>query len=112
MRIAHLVLASLVAVAALACSRGGGAGAPIAVTVTKNGFEPWRIPAKKGEPLVLVFTRTTEQTCATEVVVKPLGIDVPLPLNQPVRIELTPDRTGELKFACAMDMFQGVIDVR
>lgn len=110
-RLVLLPLAALVLLP-LACRSGPAAGEPIQVKATANGYEPWRIPAKKGEKLVLVVTRTTEKTCATEIVIPELGMNVPLPLNEPVRIELTPQRTGELKFACGMSMFQGVIDVR
>ena len=110
-RLLSLSLAALLSLS-LACRGGPVAGEPVQVKVTANGYEPWRIPARKGEKLTLVVTRTTDQTCATEIVIPELGMNVPLPLGQPVKIELTPQRTGELKFACAMKMFQGVIEVR
>jgi plastocyanin domain-containing protein len=110
-RLAHVPLAALLALA-LACRGGPNASGSVQVKVTPNGYEPWKIPAKKGEKLVLVVTRTTDKTCATEVVIPELGMNVPLPLGEPVRIELTPPHTGEIKFACGMNMFQGVIDVR
>jgi plastocyanin domain-containing protein len=110
-RLALVPPAALLALA-LACKGGPAAGEPVQVKVTPNGYEPWKIPAKKGEKLVLVVTRTTDKTCATEVVIPELGMNVPLPLGEPVRIELTPPHTGEIKFACGMNMFQGVIDVR
>jgi plastocyanin domain-containing protein len=106
-RTAGLLLA---AVAALGACRGERAE-PIVMTVTKNGYEPWKIRARKGEPLVLVVTRTTDETCATELVIPEAGVNAPLPLGKPVRIELTPQRSGQLRFSCAMKMFQGVIDV-
>src|SRR5205814_1301198 len=37
------------------------------VTVDEGGFKPDRIPAKRGRPLTLIFNRTTDKTCATEV---------------------------------------------
>lgn len=106
----------LLGAALLACAACGKAeqkpGEPVKITVTKNGYEPWRVRAWKGVPLTLVVTRTTDETCATEVVLPEHGIDAKLPLGQPVTITFTPTRTGELKYACAMNMFQGVIDVR
>lgn len=102
--------AALACAAALACS--DAPAGPVKVTVTDNGYEPWKIPARQGQKLVLLVTRVSDRTCATEIVSPELGLDVKLPLNQPVRIELVPPRTGELKFSCAMKMFQGVIDVR
>ena len=87
-------------------------GEPVRITVTANGYEPWRVRAWKGVPLTLVVTRTTDQTCATEVVLPEYGIDRKLPLGEPVTITFTPAREGELRYSCAMRMFQGVIDVR
>lgn len=98
---------------ALACAdRAPAPGEPVKITVTRNGYEPWRVQAHHGVPLTLIFTRTTDETCATEVVLPEYGIDRKLPLNEPVTITFTPRRTGELRYACAMNMFQGTIDVR
>ncbi len=110
-RIATVVL-GVALLSAAACKREQRPGEPVKITVTKNGYEPWRIRAWKGVPLTLVVTRTTDETCATEVVLAEYGIDQTLPLNQPVTITFTPTREGELRYACAMNMFQGVIDVR
>ena len=83
----------------------------VQVVVTSNGFEPAEIKTKKGEPLRLVITRKTEKTCATEVVIKDLGINMKLPLNEAVAIDLTPKKDGQLRYACGMDMISGVIVV-
>jgi plastocyanin domain-containing protein len=95
-----------------ACRRDPAPGGPVAITVTRNGYEPWRVQARKGVPLTLVVTRTTDETCATELVLPEYGIDAKLPLGQPVTITFTPARSGELRYSCAMKMFQGVIEVR
>lgn|SRR5512147_2682903 len=103
-------------VAALAVSLGlagcRGRSAEVAVSVGVNGFDPWHIEARAGEPLVLVVTRTTDDTCATEIIIREAGLKVPLPLGKPVRVELVPSRAGKLRFSCAMQMFQGEIDVK
>ncbi len=83
----------------------------VRVTAGVNGFDPWRIQARAGKPLVLVITRTTDDTCATEIVIPGAQVNVPLPLGKPVRVEFTPSRAGTLRFACAMKMFQGEIEV-
>jgi plastocyanin domain-containing protein len=112
MRATKAILAGAV-LAAAACGEGSPrAGEPVAITVTKNGYEPWKVQARKGIPLTLVVTRTTDETCATELVLPEYGIDRKLPLGEPVTITFTPARTGELRYACAMKMFQGVIEVR
>ena len=91
---------------------GERAGRPVPITVTRNGYEPWRVEARQGVPLTLVVTRTTDETCATELVLPEYGIDRKLPLNEPVTITFTPARTGTLRYSCAMKMFQGEIEVR
>ncbi len=107
--LALLLAAALAgAPAPLACRSGPR---EVAVTVGVNGFDPWKIDARKGEKLVLVLTRTTDDTCATEIVIPDAGVNARLPLRQPVRVELTPERSGKLRFSCAMKMFQGEIDV-
>ena len=81
----------------------------VVLSVTKEGFVPAEVKVRKGEPLKLVITRTVERTCATEIVLAGSGIRRDLPLNRPVEITLTPDKTGAIKYACAMGMVGGVL---
>ena len=81
----------------------------IELKVTDKGFEPAEIHVKKGEPLRLIVTRTTDDTCAKKLVVKDAGVRKDLPLNTAVSVELTPTKTGELRYACGMDMVSGVL---
>jgi plastocyanin domain-containing protein len=86
----------------------------IAVTVTEKGFEPDGIQVKKGTPYTFTFTRKTDSTCATEVVMQLGGgktIDKKLPLNEPVSFEATFADSGKLQYACGMDMVKGFITV-
>ncbi len=64
-----------------------------------------------GTPLRLTFLRTTEDTCATEVVVPSLKVKRALPLNKPVEVEFTPEKAGTIDFACGMAMLKGAIVV-
>ena len=94
-------------------SQQAGAGPRrIAITVTEKGFEPEVVTVEAGKPVTLVVTRTTAQTCATELVMPAHGINQPLPLGQAVEIKFTPDKTGELSYACAMDMYKGKVVVK
>ena len=79
------------------------------VVVNELGFEPAKVALRAGTPARLTFLRTTDKTCGTEVVFPSLNIKRALPLNEPVQIEFTPARTGELAFACGMNMLKGVI---
>jgi plastocyanin domain-containing protein len=88
------------------------AGRTVELKVTEDGFVPDKIEVKKGEPLTLVVTRQTDKTCATEIVIKDYGIDQPLPLGKAVKVSFTPTKTGQVKYACGMDMVTGVLVVQ
>jgi len=72
---------------------------------------PDKVHVAKGEKVRLQITRKTEKTCATEIVIKELGINQPLPLNKTVTVEFTPKKAGQLKYACGMDMITGILFV-
>ncbi|MDC0709798.1 cupredoxin domain-containing protein [Stigmatella sp. ncwal1] len=74
----------------------------ITLEVTEKGYEPSPIALNKDEPVKLVVTRKTDHTCATEIIMKDYGINTPLPLDTPVEIAFTPDKTGTLTYGCAM----------
>lgn len=84
----------------------------VVITVTEKGFEPEAVTVAAGKPVTLVVTRTTAQTCATELVMAAQGINRDLPLGQAVEITFTPEKAGELTYACAMDMYKGKVIVR
>src|SRR3989449_859560 len=92
------------------------AAAPAARTidlaVTDKGFEPSKIDVKKGEPLHVVVTRKTDATCAKELVIQDQGIRKELPLDKPVAIDFTPQKSGEIRYACGMGMIGGVLLVQ
>lgn len=87
------------------------AGQAIEIAVTSDGFVPANIKVQRGQKVRLVVTRKTDRTCATEIVIKDQGINQPLPLNKPVTVEFTPRKSGQLRYACGMDMISGVIAV-
>lgn len=104
----------LAASGATAAETKAAAKAPrtVEIAVTENGFEPTPIAVKKGEPLKLVITRKTDQTCAKSVIFDEPKIKKELPLNQPVEVTLTPKKTGDLTYGCAMGkMLAGVLHV-
>lgn len=117
MRFQHvlMVIALCVPCFLMACP-GAGAEGPVSnrveMTVTEKGFEPQNLRVKKGEPVTLIITRKTDATCATEVTVEGTKIKTPLPLNEAVTVTFTPDKSGKLKYGCAMNkMVGGVITV-
>lgn len=100
------ILLALVGLLAAATPR------PLALTVTEKGFEPDHFDLRKGEPVHLVVTRVTDHTCATAILIRDLGIKRALPLNQPVAIDFTPLKTGELHYLCGMKKIGGVLLVQ
>ena len=84
----------------------------VEIEVTKDGFSPSSVNVEAGAPVDLVFVRRTDETCAKEVVLPPMNVRTPLPLNERVSIRLPPQKAGTLAFTCGMNMLKGTIVVR
>ncbi|MCL2777866.1 MAG: cupredoxin domain-containing protein [Polyangiaceae bacterium] len=95
------------------CKVAENAGAvqtgPIAITADQDGFKPRSITVKKGSETKLIFTRTTDETCATAVVFPELNIKKDLPKGQPVEIVIPTDKERTLTFQCGMGMFKSSV---
>ena len=122
-----MLCAALALVGAAGCSKsnatpssGGSASAggaapskpgdprKVSIEASAKGFVPDTIEGKPGEKLVLVFTRTIDGDCMSQVKFegqKPID----LPKDQAVSVPVTVPTTGKMQFACAMDMNTGVI---
>ncbi len=88
--------------------------ARIEIAVTKRGFDPGTIRVPARQPLMLVFTRKTDETCTKTVVVTlddGKKLERALPLDKPVEIAVTFPKAGKLGYACSMDMSHGTIVV-
>ncbi len=83
----------------------------VEISVTEKGFEPARVKVTMGEPLKLVVTRKTDDTCAKQIVIPDENIKADLPLNKPVTLSFTPNRSGEIRYTCGMNMITGVLEV-
>lgn len=79
----------------------------IAMEVTDEGFVPANVKLKTGEPILLVVTRKTDETCAKALQIEGTDIKQDLPLNKAVEIAWTPKTSGKVKFGCTMDMMIG-----
>ncbi|MDB4936420.1 MAG: hypothetical protein JWP87_3392 [Labilithrix sp.] len=84
---------------------------PVAITVDGDGFKPSSVTFKKGTPGTLIFTRTVDDTCATEVVFPQLDIKKELPKNTPVTINVPTDKEQKLTFQCGMGMYKSSVVV-
>jgi len=88
-----------------ACSKKSDAAtSPLAdVTADEHGFSPPSVTIPAGGPGshgTVSFIRTTDKTCATEVVFPDLKIDLPT------------DKAQTLTFQCGMAMYKGAVVVR
>ena len=79
------------------------------IVVSKDGFAPQEISYKKDQPLKLAFVRIDEQNCGDEIVFKDLNIRKKLPVGEVVTVNIPTDKSGEINFACGMNMFKGKI---
>ncbi len=83
------------------------------IDITVNGgYQPEVISIPKGKTTTLNFFRKDPSSCLEEVVLSDFKIRKPLPLNQKVAIEITPQKTGEYVYSCGMNMFHGKIIVK
>lgn len=85
------------------------------VIAGEHGFSPSSLTVPKGPPgsmATVSFLRTTDQTCATEVVFPDLDIKKSLPLNKPVAVDLPGDAARTLTFQCGMGMYKGALLVK
>jgi len=80
--------------------------------VNEQGYEPAKVTLRAGTPARVTFVRTTDTTCGTEVVFPSLNIKRALPLNEPVVIEFTPAKPGEIAFTCGINMLKGIVIVQ
>jgi plastocyanin domain-containing protein len=119
MRACHLAAAflGLVLVAGtVGCKKSDASTGPSAdVTAGEHGFTPtsFELPSGgAGSHATVTFVRTTDKTCATEVVFPDLNITKDLPLNQVVAVDLPTDTAKRLTFQCGMAMYKGAVVVR
>lgn len=116
--IVRLVAAAVFVLGVIACTGSSqadlppAAGRTVAVEVHARGYTPSEISATAGEPLRLVFTRTTDEGCGQQLVFPELNIRRDLPLDEAVAVDITVPQSGRLRFTCGMDMYRGAVVVR
>jgi plastocyanin domain-containing protein len=117
--VAHRALLLLAIALGLACTKSEASGAGVvatgpvvAVLVDAKGFTPSSIEVKRGAPMALVFTRTTDDTCAKQVVFPELHITKELPKDTPVSLDVPTETARTLTFQCGMGMFKSSVVVR
>ncbi|MCM2354712.1 MAG: cupredoxin domain-containing protein [Pseudobdellovibrio sp.] len=79
----------------------------VELKVTDEGYEPKAINVAPGTDLTLKITRTSDATCATEIVVPDKKINTKLPLNKTVFVHVGKLEQGEVRFGCGMNLMEG-----
>ena len=87
-------------------------GGAVAITADEKGVSPTEVHATQGVPITLVFTRTSDNTCAKEVVFPELKVRRPLPLNQAVAVALPTQVARTYRFQCGMAMWEGSVVIK
>ena len=82
------------------------------VEIGAKGFQPVAIRLRRGVPARVTFLRTTDATCAKEIVLPDFGIRRALPLNEAVVVSFTPQEKGAFTFVCGMNMLRGQLIVQ
>lgn len=115
------VVLALVLFASAACKRENPSGAARAavpvdghlrVEAGEDGFSPATVAIAKGQKLTLDFVRTSQNTCATEVVFPELKLEKKLPLAETVPIEIPTGEARTLAFQCGMGMYKSKIVIQ
>lgn len=110
-----LLLTATAALSAAGCKdKVAGADGPVPtgavqILADENGFKPSSVTFKKGATASLVFTRTTDETCATEVVFPELDVKKDLPKGKAVTIDVPTDKERTLTFQCGMGMYKSSV---
>lgn len=82
------------------------------IEVANGVYQPALIEMKTGETLTLRFHRRDASPCAEQVVFPELDISETLPLGGERTLRLTPPKSGDYRFTCQMQMYQGLLRVR
>lgn len=81
----------------------------VEIEVDASGYHPATISAPAKSKITLAFERTTESGCGQQLVIKSLDVSKELPVGEVVEIEVEVPESGELGFACGMDMYKGKV---
>ena len=114
-------------IAGIGCSKSGDKSAPAPevqiqpappgvqqtkIIVDDKGFTPSRVELQKGKPAQLVFVRTTDDTCAKEVVFPEIKLEKELPLRTAVNVDIPTTDARTLTFQCGMAMYKSAVVIQ
>lgn len=77
-----------------------------------GGYEPSRVVVNAGQLVRLNFLRRDPSACLEQVTFPDFHIAKDLELNRVTPVEFTPQKPGQYTFACGMNMFRGIVEVK
>jgi plastocyanin len=77
-----------------------------------EGYKSGVTTVKAGTPIALTFALKSEAGCGDDIVVPTANWHKKLKVGESATVVVTPQKSGELKFACSMDMLKGSIKVQ
>jgi plastocyanin domain-containing protein len=76
------------------------------------GYKNGAVTVKAGTPVALTFKLTKDADCGNEISVPAAKWQKKLKVGESATVVYTPQKTGQLKFACSMDMMKGTLTVK
>jgi plastocyanin domain-containing protein len=77
-----------------------------------GGYQPRAVELKAGVPAKLIFNRKDPSSCLEEVLLPDFGVSKMLALGEKTEIEIDPNKPGEYRYTCGMQMFSGKVVVK
>lgn len=84
----------------------------LTVTVAEGKYTPSAISVKKGVPVAITFKGGAKMGCGATIEFKSLKQKQTVKQGQTVTFKFTPDKAGEVMFACPMGMYNGKVVVK
>ena len=75
--------------------------------IVSGGYKPSVVKLKKNVTTTLLLKRTEHNSCLEEIVFPDFKIKEYLPVNEEIKIDITPTKKGEFEFHCGMNMYKG-----
>jgi plastocyanin domain-containing protein len=82
------------------------------IEINTKGYRPSSLKLQRGVRARVTFLRTTDATCAKEMVLPDFNIRRALPLNEPVVVTFTPTNKGTFTYVCGVNMMKGQLIVQ
>ena len=84
----------------------------VTVTVSEGKYNPAAIAVKKGVPVAITFKGGAKMGCGSTIEFKSLKQKRTVKEGQSVTFKFTPDKAGDIAFACPMEMYHGTVVVK